>query len=138
MCLLSSLLYFELGYKKLQDRMADTPNFNDFKEECNSNRLENCFHFLFMQEMVENESFVELLVEECKVVARRMQKRLELLQEGQAFSPFGPVSSNGMQCMREAQRKDGRIFAALNSVLVLARDAGEEKLSHVAIMEQFL
>ena len=118
--------------------MADTPNFNDLKEECNSNRLENCFHFLFMQEMVENESFVELLVEECQLVVNRMQKRQELLQEGQSFSPFGPVSSNGLQCMREAQRKDSRIFAALNDVLVLVREAGEEKRRHVAIMEQFL
>ena len=118
--------------------MGDTPNFDDLKAECDSNRLEHCFHYLFTQELVENESFVELLVEECQVVVTRMQKRQELLQECQSFSPFGPVSSNGIQCMREVQRKDGRIFAALNSILVLARDAGEEKRRHVAIMEQFV
>ena len=117
--------------------MGETPHFDDLKVQCNSNRLEHCFCFLFMQEAAENESFIELVAEECEVVTNRMQKRQQLLQEGQSFSPFGPVSSNGFQCMREAQRKDGRLFAALNTVLVLAREAGEEKRRHVAIMEQF-
>ena len=37
--------------------------------------------------------------------------------------------------MREAQRKDGRLFAALNIFLVLAREAGEKKRRHVSITE---
>ena len=118
--------------------MGHTPNFDDLKEECNSNKLEHCFSYMFTQEMIDNETFVELLVEELRVISERMQKRQEMLQEGQSFSPFGPVSINGLQCMREAQRKDGRIFAALNAVLVLAREAGEEKQRHVALMERFL
>ena len=117
--------------------MSQTPNFDALKEECNSDRLEHCFHFLFMQESFENQRFVELLVEECELVANRMQRCHELLQEGQTFSPFGPVPSNGLQCMREAQRKDCRIFAALNTVLVLAREAREEKRRHMATMEHF-
>lgn len=59
-----------------------------------------------------------LLVEECGVVTNRMQKRRDLLQEGQTFSPFDRVSNNGLQCMREAQRKDGRILAVLNASYV--------------------
>lgn len=117
--------------------MGETPNFDDLKVECNSDRLEHCFHFLFLQEVFENESFVELIVQECEVVTNRMHRRQQLLQEGQRFSPYGPVSSNGLQCMREAQRKDGHLFNALNAVLVLGREAGEEKCNHVAIMEQF-
>lgn len=80
--------------------MSRTPNFDDLKEDCNSNRLEHCFCYSFMQELAENESFVALLVEECELVSSRMEKHRELLQEGQTFSPFDPVSSNGLQCVR--------------------------------------
>ena len=77
--------------------MSRTPNFDNLKEDWNSNRLEHCFRYSFMQELDENESFVALLVEECELVSSRMEKRPKLVQEGQTFSPFDPVSSNGLQ-----------------------------------------
>ena len=117
--------------------MAHTPNFDDLKEECNSDRLEHCFRYFFMQLADENESFIALLEDECEVVQSRMQKQLELLQEGQGFNPFDHAVANGLQCMREAQVKDSRILAALNVVLVLAREARDEKRRHVSIMERY-
>ena len=65
--------------KTLQQKMGETPNFDDLKVECNSHRLEHCFRFLFMQEAAENESFIELVAEECEVVTNRMQQRQQLL-----------------------------------------------------------
>ena len=116
--------------------MAATPNFDQLKAVCNSNRLEHCFHFLFMKDAAVNETFVSILEEEYEVVRRRMYKYQQLLQEGRRFSPFYVAAGDGLRCMREAQYKDGLIFNALNVVLDLAREAREEKARHVATMKQ--
>lgn len=118
--------------------MVSTPNFEELKEACGSNRLEHCFRFLFMQEASENEGFIRLLDEKCDDVRHRMQKRRELINEGQkGFSVFDPVSGDGLQCMQEAQYTDGQILAALMHVLDLAREAMDEKHTHVEKMEQY-
>ena len=103
--------------------MSSTPNFGKLKNDCNSDRLEHCYRFLFMQEAAENDGFITLIDEECDDVRRRMQKRQFLLQEARAFSLFNSVSIDGQLCMREAQNKDGQILAALIAVLDLAREA---------------
>lgn len=117
--------------------MSYTPNFDELKEACNSNRLEHCFRYLFMQEAEENEGFIVLLREECDTVRSRMQKRRQLLEEGQRFSPFDPVAGDGLKCMQDAQYKDGHILAALNVVLDYALEARDEKAEHVTTMEQY-
>ena len=118
--------------------MSSTPNFDEVKEACNSDRLEHCFRFLFMKDLRENDAFISLIDEECDDVRQRMQHRRRLLQEGRAFSPFDPVSGDGLECMRQAQNKDGEILAALMVVLDLAREAREQKHEHVTMMEQYL
>lgn len=123
--------------KNLWKKMSQTPNFDELKVECNSNRLEHCYRYMFMQEEDENESFIALMYEECEVVRRRMQRRRELLDEGQTFSPFCRVSGNGLQGMTESQYTDGLILAALTRVLELACGARDEKRRHVATMERY-
>ena len=123
--------------KLCRKKLGSTPNFDELKEACNSDRLEHCFRFFFMKEVGENEAFITLIDEECDDVRCRMQKRLNLLREGQTFSPFDPVSSDGLRCMREAHNKDGEILRALIVVLDLACEASEEKCEHVATMEQY-
>ena len=117
--------------------MSSTPNFDELKNDCNSDRLEHCYRFLFMQEAAENDGFITLIDEECDDVRRRMQKRQFLLQEARAFSLFNSVSIDGQLCMREAQNKDGQILAALIAVLDLAREAREERRRHVSTMEKY-
>ena len=117
--------------------MAFTPNFDDLKERCNSNRLEHCFRFLFMQHASHNDGFITFLEEECEEVRSRMRHQRALLQEGKRLSPFDPVSDDGLQCIKEALYKDGQILSALFVVLDLARDARDEKRAHVSMMEQY-
>lgn len=116
--------------------MASTPNFDELKAACNSSRLEHCFRFLFMQDANEAENFVTLLEEECERVRARLYKYQQLLQEGRRLSPFDPVVVDRLRCMTGAQYKDGLVLNALNVVLDLAREARDEKLGHVATMEQ--
>lgn len=117
--------------------MSSTPNFDELKKDCNSDRLEHCYRFLFMQEAAENEGFITLIDEECDDARRRMQKRRLLLQEATTFSLFNSVSVDGQLCMREAQNKDSQILAALIGVLDLAREAREERRRHVVTMEKY-
>lgn len=116
--------------------MSSTPNFDELKEDCNSNRLQDCFRYLFTREAAENDDFIRLIDDECDAVRSRMQYRRLLLQEGTAFSPFDPVYADGEQCMREAQNKDGEILHALIVVLDLAREAREERISHLGKIEK--
>ena len=89
--------------------MAGTPNFDQLKVACNSNRLEHCFRFLFMEDAAVNERFVSVLEKEYEVVRCRLYKYQQLIQEGRRFSPFDVAVGDGLRCMREAQYKDGLI-----------------------------
>ena len=137
MALALAIRPFQCCPKKVSKEMAFTPNFDELKEQCNSNRLEHCFRFLFMQEASHNDGFITFLEEECEEVRRRMRQQRALLQEGKRLSPFDPVSVDGLQCIKEALYKDGQLLAALVVVLDLARDARDEKRAHVSVMEQY-
>ena len=117
--------------------MAGTPNFEQLKDACGSGELHHAFQFLFLQEEAENDGFIMLLGEKCDDVRRRMDKRRELLEEGENFSPMDPVAGDGLECIEEAQEKDDEILAALIVVLDLAREARVEKRAHVAKMEKY-
>ena len=75
--------------------MSSTPNFDELKNDCNSDRLEHCYRFLFMKEAAENDGFITLIDEECDDARRRMQKRRLLLQEARAFGLFNSASIDG-------------------------------------------
>ena len=116
--------------------MAMTPTIDQLKVDCNSNRTEHCFRFLFMQDAAEAEMFVTRLEVECEAVRSRMLKYRRLLQEGRWLSPFDVAADDALRCTSEGQYKDGLILNALNVVLELAREAREERREHVPTMEQ--
>ena len=117
--------------------MASTSSFDQLKVACNSNRLEHCFRFLFMEELAKNESFITVLEAQYEAVRQRMVKHRNLLQEGRSFSCFNPVTVDGLRCTSEGQYKDGLILNTLLVVLELAREAREEKRAYVSVMEQY-
>ncbi|PWA96705.1 hypothetical protein CTI12_AA036280 [Artemisia annua] len=115
--------------------MVSTPNFDELKVACGSDEVKHCFKFLFVQEESEHSGFIRKLVEWCDGLHDKIAKFADLMQEGQSFSHFDIPAMDGMECLAEAQAKNGEILQALLGVLDLAREAREDKRRHVMVME---
>lgn len=86
--------------------MGSTPNFEELKKACGSDKLNDAFRLLFLHEEADNEGLIMLLTEKCDDEPAKIGKKRELLQEGESFSLFDLVVVNGLQCLQEAQSKD--------------------------------
>ena len=117
--------------------MGSTPTIDQLKVDCNSNRTEHGFRYLFMQDETEAEMFVTRLEVEREAVRSRMLKYQRLLHEGRWMSPFDVAADDALRCTREGHYKDGLILTALNAVLEVAREARQEKHRHVITMERY-
>ena len=65
----------------------------------------------------------------------KIAKFAELIEEGQIFSDFDVLACDGMQCLVEAQAKNGEILQSLLTFLDLLREARAEKQRHVMVMD---
>ena len=117
--------------------MGGTPTIDRLKVDCNSNRTEHAFRYLFEQDEAEVEMFVTRLEVECEVVRARMLKYGRLVHEGQWLSPFDMAADDAVRCTMEGRHKDALILNALNVVLELAREARQERHEHVTTMMQY-
>lgn len=115
--------------------MADTPNFNELKEMCGSNEIKDCYKFLFGQEETENEGFIQKVVEWCDGLHEKIGKFGEMLDKGQTLSLFDVAAADGMECLVEAQARNGLILQAVLHLLDVLREARAEKRRHVMVME---
>ena len=73
-----------LSKKNLSKKTVSTPNFYELKSACNSDRLEHCFRFMFMQDASENDRFVTVLEAEYEALHQRLFKYGQLVQEGRS------------------------------------------------------
>ena len=115
--------------------MAATPNFDLLKAMCGSNEIKDCFKFLFGQEVSENEGFIRKVIEWSDGLHEKIGKFGEMLDEGESFSLFDPAAADGMECLVEAQARNGVILQAVMHLLDVLREARAEKRRHVMVME---
>ncbi|PWA36476.1 hypothetical protein CTI12_AA599580 [Artemisia annua] len=115
--------------------MGARPNIDSLKVACGSNQLQHCFKYLFVQEWRENEDLIIYIGQKCDELDTNIQRRDELIQEGQSFGLFHEVAPDAVECMVETQQRDREILAALVGVLDLAREGRVEKQRHVGLMD---
>ncbi|PWA52320.1 hypothetical protein CTI12_AA446020 [Artemisia annua] len=115
--------------------MASIPNFDQLKEMCGSQEIKDCFKFLFIQEEAENEGSITKVMEWCEGVRQKIAKFAELIEEGRNFSDFDVPAMDGMECLVEAQVRNGLILQALIGLFDALREAKTEKRRHVLVME---
>ena len=85
--------------------MSLTPNFDELKEACGSDKLNHALRLLFLHEEADNEGLITLLSQKCDDVRGRIGKKRGLLQEGGTFSRSDPVAVMGFNaCMRHNPR----------------------------------
>ena len=58
-----------------------------------------------------------------------------MLEEGQSFSDFDVAHWDGMECLVQAQARNGVILQAFLHLLNVLREARDEKHKHVMVME---
>ena len=117
--------------------MALTPNFDELKAACRSDKLQHAFRLLFLHEEADIEGLIMVLNERCDDVRARIVKKRELLREGESFSASDPVAVNGLLCLQEAQNKEFNLLAAMVALIDLAHEARTEKRRHGLTMEQY-
>lgn len=115
--------------------MGGRPNIDQLKQACGSNQLQHCFKYLFVQEWKENEALIMYIGQKCDDLETKIQRRDELIEEGQSFGLFHDVASDVVKCMTETQLRDRQILAALVGVLDLAHEGRTEKERHVGLMD---
>ncbi|PWA85131.1 hypothetical protein CTI12_AA151840 [Artemisia annua] len=115
--------------------MVSIPNFEQLKEMCGSNDIKDCFKFLFIQEEAENQGSITKVTEWCEGLREKIAKFAELIEEGRTFSDFDVPAMDGMECLLEAQARNGVILQALVGLLDALREAKPEKRRHVMVMD---
>ena len=88
--------------------MVSIPKFKQLKELCGSYEIKDCFKFLFVQEDNENEVFITKVSEWCNGMREKILKFADLIEEGNAFSSLDVAACDGMECLMEAQLKNGQ------------------------------
>ena len=115
--------------------MVSTPNFDELKAICGSDESKDYFKFLFVQEETENEGYIRKIVEWCDGMHEKIAKFGAMLEEGQRFSDFDVAHWDGMECLVQAQARNGVILEAFLHLLNVLREARDEKHKHVMVME---
>ena len=115
--------------------MGARPNIDHLKEACGSNQLQHCFKYLFVQEWRENEDLIRYIGQKCANLEGSIERRAQLIQEAESFSPFDNVAPDAAECMVETQQREQDILAALIGVLDLAREGRAEKERYVGLMD---
>ncbi|PWA86556.1 hypothetical protein CTI12_AA139600 [Artemisia annua] len=115
--------------------MVSTPNFDELKDICGSNESKGYFKFLFVQEEAENEGYIRKTIEWCDGMHEKIAKFGAMLEEGRRFSDFDVAHWDGMECLVQAQARNGVILQAFLRLLDVLREARDEKHKHVMVME---
>lgn len=134
MCASVQYTLLSISEKILLTKMAATPQLDEYKKACGSDKLNHALRVLFLHEEADNEGIILLLVEKCDDVRARIATKRALLEEVGNFSPSDIAVGSGLQCLQEAQNKD---FQLLVAALDLASEARIEKRRHVVTMEQY-
>ncbi|PWA40376.1 hypothetical protein CTI12_AA563120 [Artemisia annua] len=79
--------------------MGARPNIDHLKESCGSNQLQHCFKYLFVQEWRENEDLIRYIGQKCADLGANIQRRAQLIQEGESFGLFDNVAPDAVECM---------------------------------------
>ncbi|PWA69033.1 hypothetical protein CTI12_AA290480 [Artemisia annua] len=115
--------------------MGVRPNIEQLKELCGSNQLQHCFKYLFVQEWRENEELIRYVGQKCANLEASIERRAQLMEEGESFGPFHDVAPDAVECMAVTQQREQRMLAALRGVLEVAREGRIEKEHHVGLMD---
>ncbi|PWA79870.1 hypothetical protein CTI12_AA202340 [Artemisia annua] len=83
----------------------------------------------------ENEDLIRYIGQKCANLEANIERREQLIQEGECFGPFHDVAPDAVECMGETQQREQDILAALMGVLDLAREGRTEKERHVGLMD---
>ncbi|PWA57526.1 hypothetical protein CTI12_AA409340 [Artemisia annua] len=83
----------------------------------------------------EIEGFIRKVTEWVDGFRANIAKFADLIQEGQTFSPFDASACDGVECLVEAQAKNGEILQLLVVLLDVLHEARVEKQRHVMVME---
>ena len=129
--------FLSICEKTLLRKMVATPELDEYKKACGSDKLHHVLRVLFLHEEADNEGIILLLVEKCDDVRARIATKRALVEEVGNFSPSDPAVVSGLQCLEEAHNKNFQLLAALVAVLDLASEARIEKRRHVVTMEQY-
>lgn len=115
--------------------MVSTPHFDQLKALCGSNESKDYFKYLFVQELGENQGFIRKITEWCNGLHEKIDQFGVMLEEGQRFSDFDVAHWDRMECLVEAQARNGVFLQAFLQLLDVLREAREEKRRHVMVME---
>ncbi|PWA63917.1 hypothetical protein CTI12_AA348740 [Artemisia annua] len=115
--------------------MVSTPKFDELKVICGSDESKHYFKYLFAQDEGENEGLIRKIVALCDGLHDKIAQFGAMLEEGQRFSRFDVAHWDGMECLVEAQARNGVILQAFIRLLDVLREAREEKRKHVMLME---
>lgn len=115
---------------------ADTPLINELKEDSGSEKLHQCFKFLFIQEHTEDEAFIMYLGERCNELQRKIDKRSERMAEVWSLNHDEEEAGGDVyECLREEQIRERMRLEAIRAMLVEIRDGLTEKKHHMSIMD---
>ncbi|PWA89238.1 hypothetical protein CTI12_AA111910 [Artemisia annua] len=115
--------------------MVSTPMFDQLKAMCGSDESKDYFRYLFAQDEVENEGLLRKIVALCDGLHDKIAQFGAMIEEGQRFSHFDAAHWTGMECLVEAQARNGVVLQAFVRLLDVLREAREEKRRHVMVME---
>ncbi|PWA62202.1 hypothetical protein CTI12_AA365860 [Artemisia annua] len=109
--------------------MASMPNFEELKEMCGSDEIKDCFKFLFVQEEGQIEGLIRKVREWSDGMHEKILKFGQMMEEGQNFSHLDVPAMDGMECLIEAQARNGVILHALVAKSIKDGKVGDECLT---------
>ena len=99
--------------------MSETPNLDELKDMCGSDKLHKCLKFLFSQEIPLNELMIQCLGKKRDELQENVDKRTKRMDDILELNvDEEEAADDGYQSLHEVQVMERRLLESLSAILV--------------------
>lgn len=118
--------------------MSGSPNLDELKDMCGSDKLHKCLKFLFSQEIPLNEIMIQCLGEKRDELRISVDKRTERMAEVLELDfDEEEAADDGYESLHEVQVIERRLLESLSAIVVDLRALVSKKQEAIADMDYY-
>jgi hypothetical protein len=118
--------------------MSGSPNLDELKDLCGSDKLHKCFKFIFSQEIPLNEVMIQCLGEKRDELRISVDKRTKRMAEVLDLNfDEEEAAADGYESLEEVQVMERRLLESLSAILVDLRALVSKKEEAIADMDYY-
>ena len=118
--------------------MSGSPNLDELKDLCGSDKLHKCLKFLFSQEIPLNEVMIQCLAEKRDELRINVEKRADQVDEVLTINfDEEEAAEDGYESLHEVQVMERRLLESLSAIVVDLRALVSKKEEAIADMDYY-